>query len=167
MAAVALTSAIFCLHANAQDYLDNQTLRVAQAGSTGGSIGKMDKSISGGEDQPAASPRVRSSRPADREASREESLPKTIQINERALGGHWSITLRNVGGNNYAGTWSHGYVTSFTITSFTKTSVKMERTDKPAVGAVTSSYSGSRNGNHAAGEASHSNGFTSNWDASW
>jgi hypothetical protein len=167
VAAVTLMTALFCLHANAQDYLDHQPLRMAQSGSTGGTIGKMDKSISGGEDQPAPSPHARTSRPVDREAAREESLPKVIQISERALGGHWTITLRNVGGNNYAGTWSHGYATSFTITSFTKTSVKMERTDKPAVGAVTSNYSGSRNGNHAAGEASHSNGFTSNWDASW
>jgi hypothetical protein len=167
VAAVTLMTALLCLHANAQDHLDHQTLHLAQAGSTGGTIGKMDKSISGGEDQPSSLPRARSGRPADREASREDSLPKTIQISERALGGHWTITLHNVGGNNYHGTWSHGYVTSFTMTSFTKTSVKMERTDKPAIGAVTSNYSGSRNGNHAAGEASHSNGFTSNWDASW
>jgi hypothetical protein len=90
-----------------------------------------------------------------------------IQLNERALGMHFSITLHNVGGNNYHGTWSHGYVTSFTMTSFTKTSLKMERTDKPAFGAVTSNYTGSRNGNHAAGEATHSNGGTSSWEASW
>ena len=35
----------------------------AQAGSTGGSVGKTDKSISGGEDQPAA-PKPRSNGPA-------------------------------------------------------------------------------------------------------
>jgi hypothetical protein len=164
---VTLTTATFCPHANAWDYLDHQPLRVAQAGSTGGTIGKMDKSISGGEDQPSSPPRARTSRPAERDSSREDSLPKTIQISERSAGGHWTIALHNVGGNNYHGTWSHGYVTSFTITSFTKTSVKMQRADKPAFGAVTSSYSGSRNGNHAEGEASHSNGFTSNWEASW
>ncbi|MGB9171133.1 MAG: hypothetical protein WCC35_06035, partial [Bradyrhizobium sp.] len=139
----------------------------AQAGSTGGSIGKTDKSISGGEDHPSAQPHARSSRATDRDSGREESLPKTIQLNEHALGMHWSITLHNVGGNNYQGTWSHGYVTSFTMTSFTKTAVKMQRTDKAAFGAVTGSYSGSRNGNHAAGEATVSNGGTPNWDASW
>jgi hypothetical protein len=165
--AVALMTAIFCAYANAQNYPDNQALRVAQAGSTGGSIGKTDKSISGGEVQPSASSRPRSSKPADREVSREESVPKAIQLNEHALGGHWSITLRNVGGNIYHGTWSHGYVTSFTMTSLTKTSVKMERTDNPTFGSVTGSYSGSRNGNHAAGEAAISNGVHSNWDASW
>jgi hypothetical protein len=158
-------TALFCLHANAQDYRDNQPLLMAQSGSTGGTIGKMDKSISGGEDQP--SPRARTSRPVERETAREESLPKSIQISERALGGHWTITLHNVGGNNYNGTWSHGYVTRFTMTSFNKTSVKMERIDNPVFGAVTGSYSGSRNGNHAAGEAAISNGVTSNWDASW
>lgn len=167
LAAVTLTTASLCLPANAEDYPGHQTLRVAQAGSMGGSIGKTDKSISGGEEQPTPSPRARSSRPVDHDSSRGESLPKAIQLNEHALGMHWSITLHNVGGNNYNGTWSHGYVTSFTMTSFTKTSVTMQRTDKPAVGAVTSNYSGSRNGNHAAGEASHSNGGVSNWDASW
>ena len=167
VAVVTLMTAVFCLHANAQDYRDNQPLRMAQAGSTGGTIGKMDKSISGGEDQPASPPRARSSRPAERDSGREESLPRTIQLNEHALGMHWSITLRNVGGNNYNGTWSHGYVTSFIMTSFTKTSVKMQRADKPAPGSVTGSYSGSRNGNHVAGEAAISNGGVSNWDASW
>src|SRR5271168_2171947 len=135
VAAVTLITALFCLHANARDYLDHQTFRLAQAGSTGGSIGKTDKSISGGEDQPASPPRARSSRPAERDSRREESLPGTIQLNEHALGMHWSITLRNAGGNNYNGTWSHGYVTRFTMTSFTKTSVKMERTDKPVFGS--------------------------------
>jgi hypothetical protein len=94
-------------------------------------------------------------------------VPKAIQLDEHAFGMSWSITLHNVGGNNYAGTWSHGYVTRFIMTAFTKTSVKMERTDNPAVGAVTGRYTGSRNGNRAAGEAKISNGATSNWDASW
>ena len=164
---VTLTTVTFCSHVTARDYLDHQTLRMAQAGSTGGTIGKTEKSISGGEDQPASSPRARSTRPAERVSGREESLPRTIQLNEHALGMHWSITLRNAGGNNYNGTWSHGYVTSFTMTSFTQTSVKMQRADKPASGSVTGSYSGSRNGNHAAGEAAISNGGVSNWDASW
>lgn len=167
LAAVTLLTVISGLDANAQAYPDHQTLRVAQAGSTGGSIGKTDKSISGGDMQPSPSPRPRSTSSADRDSSREDALPRTIQLNEHAFGMHWSITLHNVGGNNYHGTWSHGYVTSFTMTSFTKTSVKMERADKPAFGAVTGSYSGSRNGNHAAGDAAISNGANSSWDASW
>jgi hypothetical protein len=43
----------------------------------------------------------------------------------------------------------------------------MERTDNPAFGAASGSYTGSRTGNHAAGEASISNGASSKWDASW
>ena len=167
VAAVTLTTTTFCLQASAQDYRGEQAVRVAQAGSTGGFIGKTDKSISGGGDQSSPSPHAGSSRAADGDSSREESLPKTIHLNEHAFGMNWSITLRNVGGNDYHGTWSHGYVTSFTMTTFTKTTMKMERTDNPAVGAVTGSYTGSRNGNSAAGEAAILHGGTSNWDASW
>ena len=163
---VTLTATTFCLQANAQDYLDKQTVRVAQAGSTGGSIGKTDKSISGGGGQ-QSSPRAGSRRSDDRDSSKMESFPKTIQLNDHAHGLSYSITLRNVGGNNYQGTWSHGYVTRFTITTFTKDSMKMERNDNPAFGSVSGSYTGSRNGHRAEGQATISNGATSNWEASW
>jgi hypothetical protein len=88
-------------------------------------------------------------------------------LNEHFHGLNYTITLRNSGGSNYQGTWSHGYVTKFTVTSFTRTSMKMERTDNPAFGAVTGSYTGSRAGNRANGDASISNGAISQWDASW
>jgi hypothetical protein len=88
-------------------------------------------------------------------------------LNEHWHGLNYTITLRHVGGRNYGGTWSHGYVTKFTVTSFTANSIKMERTDNPAFGACTGSYTGSRTGNRANGEASISNGATSTWDASW
>jgi hypothetical protein len=136
----------------------------AQAGSTGGSIGKQDKSISGGEEQPQIRD-AGSRRPINRNT--EDSLPKAIQLNDHALGLTYSITLRNVGGNIYRGTWSHGYVTSFTMAGFTKDSIKMQRHDDPAFGSVTGSYTGSRTGNRATGQATVSNGASSNWDASW
>jgi hypothetical protein len=168
--AVILAATALCPQTQAQDYHTiKQGTPVAQAGSTGGSVGKTDKSISDdGERTPT--PDTRSSRPANRTSNRnfsnEESLPKSIQLNEH-YGLSWSITLRNVGGNIYRGTWSHGYVTKFTVTAFTKDSIKMERRDDPAFGAVTGSYTGSRTGNSATGKAAISNGANSSWDASW
>lgn len=139
----------------------------AQAGSTGGTIGKTDKSISDGGDQQSSTRRTRPGRPATRISDKEESFPKTIQLSERAFGLSFSITLRNVGGNNYEGTWSHGYVTKFTVIAFTRGSIKMRRNDNAAIGSVTGSYTGSRTGNRATGEATISNGATVKWDASW
>jgi hypothetical protein len=159
-AAVTLSVMAWWQPARAQDGPAIRTL-VAQAGSTGGSVGKKDKSIGEEESSPDAG-RGRSAH-----ASREEGFPKTIQLNEHWHGLNYTITLQNVGGGNYQGTWSHGYVTKFIVTAFTGNSMKMERTDNPAFGAVTGSYTGSRTGNHAAGEASISNGASSKWDASW
>jgi hypothetical protein len=139
----------------------------AQAGSTGGTIGKTDKSMSGGGEQQSPIPDVSAPRPTNRSSSKEESFPKTIQLNEHANGQNFSITLRNVGSNNYRGTWSHGYVTRFTVTAFTRDSIKMQRHDDPAFGAVSGSYTGSRTGNRATGEAAIANVVTTNWDASW
>jgi hypothetical protein len=167
-AAVTLAVTVPCPQAHAQDYrAAEQRTVVAQAGSTGGSIGKRDKSISDDGEQRPSTPDMRSSRPANRNSNTEEPFPKTIQLNEHAFGVNYTITLHNSGGTNYQGTWSNGYATKFTVTGFTKNSVKMERTDNPSFGSVTGTYTGSRTGNRATGEASISNGATSKWDASW
>jgi hypothetical protein len=111
-AIVALAATTLCPPASAQDYLAlKQRAQVAQAGSTGGTIGKTDKSISDGGDQQSSTGRARPGRPAARNSDQEASFPKTMQLNDRAYGLSYSITLRNVGGNHYEGTWSHGYVT--------------------------------------------------------
>jgi len=105
--------------------------------------------------------------PPQRGAVISEALPKSIQLNERAGLLNYSIVLRRTGGNSYAGTWSHGYVTKFTVTSFTKDSLVMQRQDNPALGSVTGSYTGTRSGHSAQGGADVSNGFHTNWDATW
>jgi hypothetical protein len=166
-AAVALTATACCQQARAQGFpATEQRTLLAEAGSTGGSIGRTDKSISGGEERSTA-PDTGPGRRVNRNSSREEAFPKAIQLNEHWHGLNYSISLRNVGGGNYQGTWSHGYVTKFTVTAFTKNSMKLERTDSPAIGACSGSYTGTRTGNHAEGEASISNGAVSKWDASW
>jgi hypothetical protein len=166
--ALALAAMVLCPQANAQDYLAVKPgIHVAQAGSMGGSIGNTEKSLSGSRGQPSSASHVSTNHPASRNSTDEGSFPKTIQMTDRAYGLSYSITLHNVGGNKYEGTWSHGYATQFTMTAFTKDSIKMSRNDKPAFGAVTGSYAGSRSGNHAMGEATVSNGAASKWDASW
>jgi len=145
----------------------NVSSALAQAGSTGGTIGKQDKSISGGEEQRSSHPHAGNSQPANREKNKGESPPKIIQLKEHAFGLTYSVTLRNVGGSSYEGTWNHGYVTKFAVTALTNTSIKMQRHDDPAFGAVSGSYTGSRTGNSATGEATESNGYTTKWEASW
>jgi hypothetical protein len=164
-AAVALTAIACGQQARAQGLpATEQRTLLAQAGSTGGSVGRTDKSISGGEER---SPDTAPGRRINRSSSREEGFPKTIQLNDHWHGFNYTVSLRNVGGGNYQGTWSHGYVTKFTVTAFTGNSMKLQRTDAPAFGACTGSYTGTRTGNHAEGEASISNGAVSKWDASW
>jgi hypothetical protein len=164
-AAVMLAAAMCCQHACAQHFpAPPQGIRVAEAGSIGGPIGKRDKTLSG-EEQRSPAPdagSARSTRP-----NRPESLPNAIHLNEHWHGMSWSVALHHSGGSNYEGTWNHGYVTKFTVTSFTGNSIKMERTDKPAFGACTGTYTGSRTGNRANGEASISSGASTTWEASW
>ncbi len=140
-----------------------QTILLAEAGSIGGSIGRRDKTISGSE-EPSATPDAKSARSA--QPSRQDSLPNAINLNEHWHGMAWSVALRRVGGNNYEGTWSHGYVTKFPV-SFAGNSVRLQRTDNPAIGACTGTYTGTRTGNRASGGATISNGAASTWDASW
>lgn len=107
--------------------------------------------------------------PRDLPVSRnpEETPPKAIHLSKHAFGINDTITLRNADGNSYQETWNHGYVTKFTMTAFMRDSIGMQRLDDPALGAVSGSYTESRTGDHAIGEASISNGVTAGWDASW
>jgi hypothetical protein len=163
LAAAVMLMAAGCQQARAQVSTPLQKRTVlAQAGSTGGSVGKRNKSISGEEE---SSPDAGSGRSTH--ASREEALPKAIQLNEHWHGMNWTVSLRNIGGSNYQGTWSNGYATTFAVTGFARNSMKMERKDTPGLGAVTGSYTGTRTGNRASGDASISNGANSKWDASW
>jgi hypothetical protein len=161
--AILLAAAICCQLARAQDFsAQGQSTLVAEAGSIGGAVGQRNKTISGEEQR---SPDSASGRSAN--SNKEDSLPKSIQLKERASGVNYTITLHSAGGGNYQGIWSNGYGAKFTVTAFTKNSVKMERTDNPSLGSVTGSYTGTRTGNRANGEASISNGTISTWDASW
>jgi hypothetical protein len=167
LAAVTLATMACCQQARAQGFpaIGQRTL-LAEAGSTGGSVGRTDKSISGGE-QRSSRPDTGPGRRVNRESRKEETFPKSIELNEHWHGFNYTVSLRNVGGRNYQGTWSHGYVTKFAVTALTTNSMKLQRTDAPAFGACTGRYTGSRTGNRAEGEASISNGAVSKWDASW
>jgi hypothetical protein len=141
----------------------------AQPGSTGGTVGKSDKSILGGEEH------TERHNPTTNKLKRSTSvdsismgaLPSVIRLNEHAMIANYSITLTKTGDKTYHGTWSHGYVSTFTVTSFTQGSLNMEREDHPTIGSVTGTYTGRRSGNSAHGSAAISNGFSSTWDAVW
>jgi hypothetical protein len=107
-------------------------------------------------------PQVAMAAPAETDA-----LPNMIQLSEHNFGMSWSVTLHKTGSNTYGGTYNHGYVTKFTMITFTKDIIKMERADAPALGAVSGTYAGQRNGNSATGTCDLSNGFSPKWEASW
>ncbi len=161
----------------------------AQAGSTSGTIGKQDKSISGSEVRVPAharrahvwrkhyvvvreprAPRARRHYATARVhhiLDRKESLPSTIRLDEHSWVGNFFISLHKISGNVYEGTWNHGFATKFTITNWTRGAVRMARKDYPVQGAVTGTYTGQRTGSSAGGQAAISNGVNVTWHASW
>ena len=149
-----------------------QLVPAAAQGSTGGTLGKTDQSLSGG--RPVESPETGKS--LKRNAPGKESsdkgtavaLPQTLNIIERSIGGEFRIQLRKTGGNTYEGVWNHGIATRMTVTAFTKDQVVMQRVDTAGFGLVTGHYIGKRVGNKVpGGTAQISNGFTVMWEATW
>jgi hypothetical protein len=70
----------------------------AQAGSTGGSIGKRDKSVSGVEDAPIS----RAPPAPSRRRARPASEPKA----SASVGGHWRWSCDCASGNSFQGTFN-------------------------------------------------------------
>jgi hypothetical protein len=138
----------------------------SQAGSAGGSVGETDKTVSGVRKAPPERNERAVQKPIGDNSPKSEALPNSIRIIER-YGLTYTITLRKTAERTYQGTWSHGYATTFTVTEFTPRALNMQREDKPAFGAVTGTYTASRSGNTAHGQAVISNGAESAWDATW
>lgn len=138
----------------------------AQSGSTGGTIGKQDKSVSGGPEQ--GEPQGRRGKPSGQPGER-QGLPQTIRLTESSIGGSYTIILRHNGGNTYEGTWNVGILSRMTI-SMTNTTLVVERRDvsNPTGPLFSSTYSGTRTGNSASGSfVNHTNGITGTWESSW
>ena len=140
----------------------NVTPALAQAGSTGGTIGKQDKSISGGGEE-RREPQGSRAKPSGHLSGERQGLPQTIRFSQSAFNGSYSITLRHTGGNAYEGTWNVGIVSRMTI-SMTNATMVIERHDvsNPNGPLYSETYSGTRAGNSASG--SYLNG---RWQASW
>jgi hypothetical protein len=138
-----------------------------QPGSTGGTIGKTDKSVSGGEQQSEPSSGTRhhghstTQRPEEK-----QTLPQRIRL----IQGSYSATLIHVGGNAYRATWNVSIVSRMTVT-MTSVSTTIERQDISGTSLLWSvTYSGTRTGNTASGTfKTHSpiNGSEGPWEASW
>jgi hypothetical protein len=153
--------------------LAEQRQAFGQAGSTGGSIGKTDKSVSGGQGPAAQTPGLPKQRGAGNKSQEPEKweLPQTILLEEHSeTRGHFSSTLRYVGDNVYQAKWSHGFSSLMTVrVSGSSITIQREDTGGPlgSIGFVTGTYSGKRNGNTLGGTYFVSNGTKGTWDASW
>jgi hypothetical protein len=141
----------------------------AQAGSTGGTLGKTDKSASGGEEQ--AAPLRHAPRHVSEGSTTKQGLPPVFQLTEHGLVGTYSVTLRHVGGSTYQGTWgtSGELSTQMTVTMTPTTMVVQRRDTKNSTGGplYVSTYSGTRAGHSASGTFHHTNGYEGTWEASW
>jgi hypothetical protein len=137
----------------------------AQAGSTGGTLGKTDKSVSGGEGQ-------REILPAHRSREAQSSRPAVINLKEHnATWGEFSITLRLTSGNAYNGTWNQGTVSHMTV-EISPNSMTVDRRDVAGPNLCRGHYTGTRSPgiSRASGDAVIAcaiTGTTSTWDASW
>jgi hypothetical protein len=139
----------------------------AQAGSTGGTIGKQDKSVSGGEEQ-----REPGSRQKGGQQEISPSMPAIINLIDHS-GSGFSIMLRRTSGNVYEGTWNHGIVSQMTV-RISQSSMTLDRRDisGTAMNLCHGRYTGTRSPgtSRASGDAAIVCGFgpwTSTWDASW
>jgi hypothetical protein len=139
----------------------------AQAGSTGGTIGKQDKSTSGGG-QEQSEPQGRRAKPSGHSEER-QGLPQTVRLSESSIGGSYSITLHHTGGNAYEGTWNVGIVSRMTINMTNATMVVVRHDVSNPIGVLHSTtYSGTRAGNSASGSfVNHTVGVTGTWEATW
>jgi hypothetical protein len=138
-----------------------------QPGSTGGTIGKTDKSISGGEERSEPSGGSRHPEHSTTQTPDEgQTLPQRIRL----IQGSYSATLRHLGGNAYQATWNDQGVSRMTVT-ITKVSVIIQRQDIRGTEPLWSvTYSGTRTGNTASGTyntTSPINGAQGPWEASW
>ena len=138
-----------------------------QPGSIGGTVGKADKSISGGEQQsePSGGAR-RPERSTPQSPDERQILPQRIRL----IQGSYSATLRHLGGNAYQATWNDQGVSQMTVT-MTAVSMTIQRQDISGTGPLWSvTYSGARTGNTASGTfktTSPINGAQGPWEASW
>jgi hypothetical protein len=142
----------------------------AQAGSTGGTIGKQDKSLSGGEATRAPRGITRSNKPPPASSS----LPQTIHLNEHhGTLGDWSATLKRTGTNTYEALWNTGIISRMMVT-IGQESMTIERHDlSGTVNLCTGHYTGTHQPgtSKASGEDAAVCAFgvavTNTWDASW
>lgn len=141
----------------------------SQEGSTGGVVGKQNKSASGGENRAGTSTNGAPRKPHESSPD----LPAAIHLNEHnATWGEFSTTLRRVSGHTYRGVWNHGIVSEM-IVAIDGDSMTMERRDiSGGINLCHGHYVGTRSpgASRASGEDSVActiGGASSTWDASW
>ena len=92
------------------------TTAFTQAGSTGGTICRQDKSISGGKEQTEIRKSTpRSAPPASQSAKDRQTLPGNIQFNEHGVLGAYTTTLRHLAGSEYEATRNVSVTSRMTV----------------------------------------------------
>ena len=165
----ALIAASSCAHSSEsmRSFPDVPPIVLAQAGSTGGTVGKQDKSLSGGEETPAPRETTRSAK-----AAPASPTPSIIQLNEHNAGGNWSATLKRKDSNTYEALWNTGGTSRMTVT-IGKDSMTIERIDlSGGINLCRGHYTGTRvpGTSKASGEdvaVCVLGGATNTWEASW
>jgi hypothetical protein len=144
------------------------TPTLAQAGSTGGTIGKQDKSISGGDDAPNALPSTRAAKPAAASSS-----PSIIHLKEHnATYGEYTATLKRIDANTYEAVYNQGTTSRMTVT-IGQEAMTIERRDTTGgIFYCRGHYTGTRvpGTSRASGESAIVCGVvgaTTTWEASW
>jgi|SRR5580658_2665905 hypothetical protein len=143
----------------------------AQAGSVGGTVGKSDKSQSGGE--PERLP-PRETAPAHRPREASSSLPGVISFKESSVYGEYTATLRRKSGNAYDATWTHGLISEMTV-GISQNSMTLDRHDISGAtlgnlcrGHYTGTHSpGASRASGTAVVACNIGGANTTWEASW
>jgi hypothetical protein len=142
---------------------------LAQAGATGGSIGKQDKSLSGSGETPAPHRNALSTKPAPSSSS----LPAIIHLNEHnGTWGDWSATLKRQDSNTYEAVWNNGEISQMTVT-IGQESMTIERRDLSGnVNLCRGHYIGTRvpGTSKASGDdvaVCQLGSATNSWEASW
>ena len=144
----------------------------AQPGSTGGTLGKTDQSLSGGgpTELPDKGKSLKRSAPGkeSNDKAAVDGLPRTVNIIERSSFGEFRAQLTRTGASTFEGTWNHGVTSRMTVTAFTKDQIVMQRTDTAGLVMLSGHYSGRRAGNRVPnGTARLSTGVVTSWEASW
>lgn len=137
----------------------------AQTGSTGGSLGKSGKSLSGSQ---APTTSGKQNTKAIHKPS-EFNLPTRMAMTESSAFGHYTATMIKTGQSEYTANWHHGLVSKYVIVKADKLAVVMKREDVSGyvIKGLGTYRSNAVNIGAVSGQCKLATGVTCNWTLSW